>query len=158
MTWARLDNPNLDRIWLTCVSTVRLLNTSSVAISLFDLPCPISAATSRSRPVRPSGVSLAIGGVLGLRKNSGHSLRPVQGTWRCPSRLLRLELAIGELDASADKIMFKLHPCRLPYRCEGCPLITAAAASKRAPAAGSPPMTAVAAKPIRHSVIPGLFC
>ena len=52
--WAQPANPNLDRILLLllCVSTVRLLKSSSVAISRFILPCPISIATSRSRLVR----------------------------------------------------------------------------------------------------------
>ena len=53
-TWLRLFKPNLNKILATCFSTVRLLITSSLAISLFDLPCATSMAISRSRNVRVS--------------------------------------------------------------------------------------------------------
>src|SRR5215207_2301352 len=45
--WARLVNPNLERMLAMCFSTVRLLNTSAPAISPFDFHCAISATTSR---------------------------------------------------------------------------------------------------------------
>ena len=51
----RLVSSNLERMLAMCFSTVRLLSISSPAISPFDLPCAISAATrARARSSRPA--------------------------------------------------------------------------------------------------------
>src|SRR5512133_833692 len=58
--WARLVNSNLDRMLAMCFSTVRLLRTSSLAISPLVLPCAISVTTSRSRSLSPPSSSCSL--------------------------------------------------------------------------------------------------
>src|SRR5215831_10853618 len=60
--WVREVTPNLERILLTYVSTVRLPTTSCWAISGLVLPCAIRIATSRSRSVSPDRASRGLDG------------------------------------------------------------------------------------------------
>ena len=70
--WKREGKPNFESTLLIWVSTVRLLTTSCSAISALDLPCPIKAATSRSRSVRPPYCS-----AVALRGETGFSFGSV---------------------------------------------------------------------------------
>src|SRR5437899_7762746 len=56
---AREIKPNLDSMFSMCFSIVRVLTTRISAISRLAFPCPINAATSRSRSVSPPKASLA---------------------------------------------------------------------------------------------------
>ncbi len=49
--WARRDAPSLVKMCSTCADTVFGEIVSAAAISRLVAPCPISAATSRSRAV-----------------------------------------------------------------------------------------------------------
>src|SRR6266567_3981780 len=57
---AREIKPNLDSMFSMCFSIVRVLTTRISAISRLAFPCPINAATSRSRSVSPPKASLAV--------------------------------------------------------------------------------------------------
>jgi len=77
--WVRLLKASLERIFDTCVSTVRLLITSSSAISSLDLAWATRIATSRWRGVRSSSLLLAAAAAAPLSAVSRAKARPLLG-------------------------------------------------------------------------------
>ena len=71
--------------------------------------------------------------------------------------LLDLELSLGVLRERGEIWSYSLRLAAQEDLAYWTPSVTAAA-SKRVPAAGDPFTTARAAKPIKHSAIPGAFC
>src|SRR6266567_6742702 len=86
---AREVNPSFEKILLICASTVRTPTTRVPAISRFDFPCAMSAATSRSRSVKPLNASL-------LRRRAERG--PVRGIWeRASWRKVAAKAVLGDL-------------------------------------------------------------